>query len=186
MKSDRRIWKKFRKGSKKAFSIIYHQHANALYQFGLKFSNNPELVKDCIQELFLRLIKSRKSLGTVRKIRPYLMVSIKRCIIKELQKKKNIIDFNSSKHLPFHIEYSLEESIMNNEIRDERIRELVAALKKLTPRQKEIVYLRFSCNLEYEEICDIMELTYDAARKLLYRSIKALRKAYIITNDQLN
>ena len=107
------------------------------------------------------------------------MVSVKRSIIKELVRRKNITEFDPEKQkLPFNIEYSLEESLMNNEIKDEKSKELLSALKKLSPRQKEVIYLRFNCNMDYEEICEVMNLTYDAARKLVYRAIKVLKKAY--------
>lgn len=173
------IWENFKKGDKSAFSHIYHQNVKLLYNFGIKYTNDHELVKDCIQELFLYLVRSKDSLGTIKNIRHYLMVSVKRSIIKELVKRKNITEFDSEKQkLPFDIEYSLEESLMNNEIKDEKNKELLKALKKLSPRQKEVIYLRFNCSMEYEEICEVMDVTYDAARKLVYRAIKVLKKAY--------
>lgn len=178
IKSDALIWEKFRKGDKSAFSHIYHQHVNNLYNFGMKYSNNQELVKDNIQELFLDLIRNKETLGKVHHIRHYLMVSLKRRIIKELVKQKQLIEFNPEDNkLPFQIEYSLEESLLNNEIQDERSREIVKALTKLSPRQKEIIYLRFNCELDYPQIGEIMNLTYDASRKLMYRAIKAMKKA---------
>ncbi len=178
IRSDALIWEKFRQGDKAAFSHIYHQHVNDLYNFGMKYSNNHELVKDNIQELFLDLIRTKESLGKVQHIRHYLMVSLKRRIIKELVKQKKMTDFDpEDNRLPFDIEYSLEESLLNNELADERSRELVNALKKLSPRQKEIIYLRINCEMDYPQIGEIMNLTYDAARKLMYRAIKALKKA---------
>ena len=58
-------------------------------------------------------------------------------------------------------------------------------MRQLTPRQREIVYLRFFSGADYEEICEIMEIDYQSARDLLYRSIKKLRKVIISKNLKL-
>ena len=52
---------------------------------------------------------------------------------------------------------------------------LLAALDELSPRQREIIYLRFYQNLSYEEIADIMDLNYQTSRNLLYKAIRSLR-----------
>jgi DNA-directed RNA polymerase specialized sigma24 family protein len=45
----------------------------------------------------------------------------------------------------------------------------------LSDRQREIIYLRYECGMEYDQICDIMDLKNDSARKLVYRAIKSLK-----------
>ncbi|WP_286860436.1 RNA polymerase sigma factor, partial [Proteiniphilum sp. UBA5510] len=45
----------------------------------------------------------------------------------------------------------------------------------LTPRQREIIYLRYMQELDYEEIAILMEINYNSARRLVHRSIEHLR-----------
>jgi RNA polymerase sigma-70 factor (ECF subfamily) len=52
---------------------------------------------------------------------------------------------------------------------------MLHALNNLTNRQKEIVYLKYYQNLSYEEVSEIMKINYQAARNLLYQTIKTLR-----------
>lgn len=64
------------------------------------------------------------------------------------------------------------------------VQEEVKALKEkihriinsLTPRQKEIIYLRFLHQKEYEEIAQIMDMSEQAARNLTYRAMEKIRK----------
>jgi RNA polymerase sigma factor (sigma-70 family) len=53
---------------------------------------------------------------------------------------------------------------------------VLQALAQLSNRQKEIIYLKFYQELNYEEVSDIMNINYQAARNLLYQSIKSLKK----------
>lgn len=78
--------------------------------------------------------------------------------------------------LEFDVTYALEEEINDKEIVLEREKALVNALKQLSPRQQEIIYLRFECGMDYDHICKIMKLKSDSARKLVFRSIKSLKE----------
>lgn len=49
-------------------------------------------------------------------------------------------------------------------------------LAALSNRQREIIYLRFYQNLDYEEISEVMNINYQASRNLLSHAIKVLRQ----------
>ncbi|MCD8179056.1 MAG: sigma-70 region 4 domain-containing protein [Tannerellaceae bacterium] len=49
-------------------------------------------------------------------------------------------------------------------------------LSHLTPRQKEIIYYKFIQELEYDQICELMDLNYQSARNLLQRSLKKIKE----------
>jgi RNA polymerase sigma factor (sigma-70 family) len=66
----------------------------------------------------------------------------------------------------------LEDEEERNEIKEK----IDAILKSLTPRQKEIIYLRFLQQMEYDEIAKIMNMSEQAARNLLHRALENARK----------
>lgn len=49
---DRSVWSLMLEGNVCAFEKVMQQHFQALYQYGSKFSKDPEFVKDTIQDLF--------------------------------------------------------------------------------------------------------------------------------------
>ena len=49
-------------------------------------------------------------------------------------------------------------------------------LSTITPKQREILYYRYSCDYSYAEICTLMSIKYDTARKMVFRALKSLRE----------
>jgi RNA polymerase sigma factor (sigma-70 family) len=48
-------------------------------------------------------------------------------------------------------------------------------IQKLSAKQQEIIYLRFECDLSYEDISDMLEITVESCHKSIYRSIRSIR-----------
>lgn len=174
MKNDYEIWEAFKEGDKSALSYIYSQHFHSMFQYGIRFNDDPELIKDCIQDAFYNLIKSGRQLGTTDNIRFYLFRTLKNVIYKRFEKDRKI---RLVEMLSFNTCFSLEEEILEKENTTNKEKALVSVLKSLSERQREIIYLRFECGMEYNLICKIMKLKGDSARKLVFRAIKVLRKS---------
>ena len=45
-------WSQFIAGDNDSYSWLYNEYVQTLYQYSLRFTSNPELIKDCIQEVF--------------------------------------------------------------------------------------------------------------------------------------
>ena len=48
-------------------------------------------------------------------------------------------------------------------------------MEHLTEKQKEILFLRFQCELSYAEIAIMLDIAVDSCYKMIYRSLKELR-----------
>lgn len=70
-------WRQFVSGDNESYSWIYTTYVQILYRYGLRFTSDPEIIKDCIQEVFTSLYKNRNSLITPDNIKVYLFVSVK-------------------------------------------------------------------------------------------------------------
>jgi len=172
----RLIWMQFKDGDKEAFAIFYNQHIDILYQYGLKFCNDEETIKDAIQEVFLDLyLKREKNTSGPDNLKYYLLLALKRDLIKKLKSKRRF-DFSvqDSKHTEpeFNIEYLLIEKEQEDEIQNK----LTLALNQLPGKQKEAIYLRFNEALDYSEIALILGITIESVRKQVYRALKTVRE----------
>jgi len=178
MSNDRELWDDFRNGNKNALSQIYHDHISSLYSFGKKLTKDEDMIKDSIQDLFFDLIRTRKNLNGTDNIRFYLLASLKRKLIRCLNKKKqkrqvseeNVMIFFGGIALSPEKEFVIKEEISRNEFL------LNKALGTLSLKQKEILHLRYTCGLDYDEICKIMSIKYNSARKTVFRALKSLRE----------
>ena len=152
MTDDQKIWNDFKSNKDYALSHIYHHHIDLLFRYGRKFTKDGDLIKDAIQELFFDLIR------ILQKDQKYL----------HQEAEKNETEFSSV--------YSYEEDLIERENRERNEQLLLRGLNELSPRQREILFYRFTCELDYPEICDIMSIRYDSARKMVFRALNELRK----------
>ncbi|MDP4240283.1 MAG: sigma factor-like helix-turn-helix DNA-binding protein, partial [Bacteroidota bacterium] len=90
----------------------------------------------------------------------------------------NVYSSHVSEDKPYDFDLSIEETIIENETVKSRGKTLSHVLNDLPSRQKEIIYYRFYEGLEYEEICELMDLKYQSAYNLLQRALSELREIY--------
>lgn len=177
MLSDSTIWNDFREGKSYALSYIYCRHVELLFQYGRKFSHDEALIKDTIQEVFYQLIRSRTTLGETDNIRFYLMAAFKHGILRTMHAEKHgglSDDVNNSYELS--ITYSYEDELIGRETAMNKVQVIRKVLSTITPKQREILYYRYSCDYSYAEICTLMSIKYDTARKMVFRALKSLRE----------
>lgn len=168
------IWLNFQAGDKHAYAVLYDAYFKQLYRYGLKISADANLVKDCIQELFIKLWRTRENLGQPVSTKSYLFESLRRTMLKELAKKQYQIQENLPED--YHFEVSLPEEIrlIDLQVTEERMKQLERALQKLTKRQRDAIHLKFYGQLSYEEIAEIMELNIRSVYNLVSKALEVL------------
>ena len=60
--SDEKLWESCLTGDKEAFKEIYCRFYSLLYNYGSKLVSDKDLVKDCIQDIFIKLIQNYPSI----------------------------------------------------------------------------------------------------------------------------
>jgi RNA polymerase sigma factor (sigma-70 family) len=183
MIDEKTIWEDFKNEQEYALSYMYEQNIDFLFFYGKKFSEDKDLILDTIHDLFCYLIQTRKSLGETNNIRFYLITAFRRRLLKEIKNKnnQNLIGDNTQLEADDFI-FSTEEDWIRNEEDLKRIKLLQQAMSELNAKQREILYYKFTCEFDYDQICLIMSISYDAARQLMSRAINLLRK-YLENND---
>jgi RNA polymerase sigma factor (sigma-70 family) len=140
----------------------------------MKFVSDESLVKDCIQDLFVKLHNNRTSLSPTTNPRFYLLLSLKNMILDAIARNKRLT-YVSPEDLPFIASYQYlteeDEAGYDEEIKQK----FEQVLSMLNPRQKEAIYLRFQLDLSYEEISQLLGINYQSARNLIHRSITKIR-----------
>ena len=174
---DSKLWEDFKKGEKYALSHIYFKYSDLLFRYGKKFSSDNELVKDTIQDLFFDLIRTRSSLGTTDHIYYYLIKAFRRRLFQNITGTKKIYLKDAEPEIQIaNIIYSIEDEWINKEENEKKEEIIRKGLAQLSPKQREILYYRFTCDFEYDQICEIMSMKYDSARKMVFRALTTLRE----------
>ena len=170
------VWDRMKSGDKQSLSKIFTFYYSDLYHYGIKIFNLPDLVKDSIQDLFLRIWEKRSSLGNVQNPKAYLLSSLRRKLFKNkemlhVEISDELLRKNGDKNFSF----SPAEFTEINEISQQLRQSLVLAINKLPERQRELIFLRFYHNLRYLEIAQIMEVNEQTVRNMMQRALTKLR-----------
>lgn len=169
------LWDAFLSGDRQAYETIYRNYHAGLYEYGMRKLDNEELVKDCLQDLFVKLWQNRAGTGTTGNIRYYLMTALKNALINVRIKTDRYptISFPAGEH--FALRFSTAPEINNSDLLRRQSQQLLNALNQLTPRQKEVIYLRYFEDLSYEQIAALMDISVKGIYKLSYRALDALK-----------
>jgi len=170
------LWHEFKEGNDKAFYLLYDEYVDNLYRYGSHFSKNKEFVKDCIHDLFLDLYKYRKKLSETNNIQFYLFRSLRRIIHREQTRTVTFVDWERIYTPEDNPVFSHEDYLIAVETKAEEYKVLNSAMKKLTGRQREALSLKFEHDHSYAEISEIMDISVESARSLIYLALKELRK----------
>lgn len=178
---DQKLWEALRAGNHQAYATIYNQQINSLYAYGKKLCSNTAKVEDAIQDVFIDLWRYKGNLGTVRSIAAYLITCLRRQLLKNINKER-ILVFDDA-HLPedhFEFEFSAQDLMIQAQDQQREMERIRKALNLLTPRQKEIIYLKYFQGLSYEEIGNMMNLNHRSTYNLVSKALATLRDKLVI------
>jgi RNA polymerase sigma factor (sigma-70 family) len=174
---DKDLWQLLRTGDAQAYEKIYKTHAHALHRYGSRFGLDESQVSDCLHDLFVAIWQKKTDLTPqITSIRFYLIVALRRRIIRLVAQQKKIIlsDGFNDKDLDF--ELSQDMHIIHKENTEAQTLQLNNALNQLSPRQKEALFLRFYQDLSYQEVAQILNVEQQSAYNIIFRGVESLRK----------
>lgn len=176
--TEQRLWENIRKGDQRALGELYKLYAESLFFFGTGITKDRTYIMDCIHDLFLDLYKYRKGLSPLDNVKFYLFKSLKRKINRKYHSKTMPLLPIEAENRPEEnhgFATSHEEHLINNECKDEKNKMLTKALGSLTKNQRKGLMLKFTEQRSYKEISEIMGVSIESARTLIYRALKSLR-----------
>lgn len=176
MQEEKRHWEAIKAGDPQALKELYTAYVDPLYGYGMILCNDADKVKDCIHDLFVSVWEGRKNFMIPHSGKAYLMASLRRKIfdkgtrIRELTETvAEVEDANDQGNDPETTWIQTEELQLRNSKLDH-------AVNGLSDRQREIIFMKYYQEMEYEEIGRVMNLNYQSARNLVNRALAALRK----------
>ena len=174
---DLKLWKATQEGSVAAFEQLYDRYFPLLFGYGMQFCGDRAVVKDCLQDFFVDIYQGRSTLSEVRKVRHYLFVSFRHCLLRKISAKHFRLE-SIADNYHFEVYFSREDELIGEQFDTYRQKMLKASFARLSSRQKEAIFLRFYENMSYAEIAKIMHLKeIKYARTLVYRALLVLKEA---------
>ncbi len=178
--TDQIRWEQFTEGNKDALSQIFLEFHDDLFNYGMKLAANTDIVKDSIQDLFLKLWKNRHNLDKVKIIKPYLLKSLRHHIQDSVELRKPWQFVNRESEFEFEVVYSHEDFLINQQINEETRHKVICALNQLSPRQREAIYLRYFEELDFATIAHVMEMNVQSVRNIIHRGMQLMRDLMVL------
>lgn len=178
--ADEDLWNDFIEGDKEAMSELFLRYYGDLYRYGFKIISNEEVVRDGIQDLFFRLWKKRGSLEQAISAKKYLLVSLRRILLRHLS-QHDARRRRNQKYIDEMVQSNLgtDETIIRTEMIEEQRDSLDEALSELTERQREILFLKFYEGYSNNEIAEMINLSYQRVCNISHEAMLKLRKTIL-------
>jgi RNA polymerase sigma factor (sigma-70 family) len=174
---DSLLWEKFLSGDDKAYSALYKKYVTLLFSYGMRFTPDRELVKDCVQDVFVKIYSNRSTLRKTGYVKFYLFLSLKNTLLNVFRKDRHSHQMDTAEPV-FCTEYTIEEHTAAGEQEEELGMKMNRILDALTPRQKEAIYYRYVEGMELKDICRLMDMNYQSVQNLLQRAVRKLKNTF--------
>lgn len=172
--SDEILWSIYLKGDEQALEQIYRRYYPLLLNYGCRLSNNQELVQDCIQNLFLKLMSKSRILSNTHSVKGYLLKALRNNLLDSLEKEEKHSEFIFIDEIPETLHITTEEEMAL----EEDINNLSLAYQELSSKQKEILYLFYIKGISHKEIANILGINYQTSKNKLSQSLVQLRRIF--------
>src|SRR5215203_1382336 len=167
--SDERLTRRAVGGDERAFAAIFRRYHQPLYRFCLAIVGTPEDAQDALQNTMIKVLRALP--GEERKIelKPWLYRIAHNESIDLLRRRRETRELDAEQVAPSH--GLAEEAAMR-----ERLRRLLADLRELPERQREVLVMREMSGLDFEEIGAALATSEGVARQTLYDARQSLRQ----------
>lgn len=176
LQRSKQLEKRLQQGDVAALEELYQRFHPELYLYALKLTSSQQLAEDAIQDTFVEIWKYRAQLGKVNSLRFYLLQALRNRCIKILKRRKRFLRVRDTS--PQVIIEPEELKLKDN--RQETKQKIAIALNSLSSRQKEIIYLKYYENLDYQEIASLLSINYQSVVNHVHRAIVRLREADVL------
>jgi RNA polymerase sigma factor (sigma-70 family) len=163
----------------KDIDALYKMYVQELFSYALNLGFDRDTAMDAIHDVFCKLCIDKKTLEKVTHTRFYLLRALKNRLLDLYKLKKEITGLPPeilAEEIPFTVQVTIEDRMIENEEKEKIRLQVKHLLESLTDRQREIIYLRYTLDCDYEEIAQLMHITVPACRKLFHNVIAKLRK----------
>ena len=140
-------------------------------------TSDTELIKDAIQDVFIKLYKNRQNLRKNVSVKGYLFVALKRTLLNLFQ-THTMLSLEEGDEVYFEIDQNSQKAFEEVPLSyDEEIKlQLSKALKTLTARQQEAIYLYYIQEIPLKELSTLLDMNYQSTRNLIHRAMTKLRQ----------
>lgn len=169
--SDQELVQAVLNGDTKYYAEIVKRYQQLVANICYKLAGNKIDVEEVVQTVFVELYFSLPRFRFQAKLTTYIYRITLNTITKTLNKNKKYEQWDDKLDNNFHT-----PSIYDEMVKDERTRELYAAIDRLKYEQRVALTLHCFNDMSYKEVAEIMDISLSKVETLIFRAKKNLKK----------
>jgi RNA polymerase sigma factor (sigma-70 family) len=139
-------------------------YEDALLRYATWVLRDAELAREVVQETFLRLCREERSKLTDH-IAQWLFTVCRNLAFDTRKREARMTPLENA-----------EIGVDSNLEKREAVGEIFRMVESLPKNQREVVYLKFQCDLSYKEISEVTKLSVGNVGLLIHTALRAIRK----------
>jgi len=162
-----------------AFKILFDQYYNTIVRVLSRFSQDPEQVKDWVQEIYVKLWECRKSLDieSIGNYKAYLITVARNHAVKCHTKKKKLELISNYELTEYEV---ADNNLIENLDHAELMNAYENALSKLPQKAKEAYFLNREKGLTYTRIAEELGISIKTVEAQISRVMAFLRQELVV------
>lgn len=151
--TDRELVEACRRGEAGAFRALFEKYKDKVYSVALRYSGNAAAAQDIAQDTFLKLFSAMASFRGDSGFEAWLYkLVVNRCFDQKRRARRVmplLDELLAALRAP-------DESILDEVLRSEMSAHVASVVATLPPEQRMVIVLRYTQNLSYDEIAEIL------------------------------
>ena len=165
--------RRIRNGDEEAFEKLFAQYYSQLCAFAVKILDSPELAKDCVQEVFLKIWRNRKDWKINYSVSVYLYQAVRNQSLNRIEKRNTSRDYTRKYYEQgFHKREGQEESPQENKL----VVKIWEIAKTMPKRRRTVFELHRKHGLSYKEIAYVMDITRKTVENHMGQALQDIRE----------
>lgn len=160
---------------------MYSLYVKDLFTYAVYLGFDEHLIMDAIHDVFYKISLEKNRLAEVENVKFYLFRALKNRLLdlhRSSQEHVSLASVESGAEMPFAIRVTVEDNLIDTEEQHLIKRQIENMLNSLTHRQREIIYLRYVQEYDYQQIAQLLNITVHGCRKLVSKAMQSLREKY--------
>lgn len=157
---------------KRKFEVVYEQYRYLMMKVAYDVLHDSYLAEDAVHEAFIKVAKNMDKIGEADSVvtKRYLIVITKNTAIDiyRVRKKRMMEEIYADELGDNCVPLSYMESDMENEV--------LEVLKNLPVKYRDVFLLRYSSQMSYEEIAEILNIPEGTIRQRIARGKNLIQK----------
>lgn len=174
--TDIELWTRILKGDKVAFEELYHRYYSPLFGYALRLSFDEETIKDCLQDIFVKIYVNHSSLPALSYVKSYLYRTLINALLDSTKAVRNrSLPLDQYVDIPTD-DAGLMRIFETNDSDLKKVRLLKKGFRQLSSKQRNAIYFRFIQDFSWDELADMFEMSSHSCMNLVGRSVTKLRQ----------